>query len=263
MKGYKYLNVNQNDLKITNKLSAEIFSLPMYPDLTNKEIESKSKSKDSSWKKDLFDKAIRKLSKHTAKGELGELLIFTLLEVYLDAPKLLSKISTKTSPKMPVFGADAVHGQFHGDDFVVYLGESKLHKNYNGAASKAVKSILSAKDGYEIEFDLLDSSMDFPNIDEAMSNKLLDIINPYKESGIKENIISPCFIGFSEETFFNSISSEEEVIDILCKELTNNVDYFYNVVDKESISYSEVVLLLMPFNCVDELVDGFVNYLGV
>ena len=39
MKGYKYLNVNQNDLKITNKLSAEIFSLPMYPDLTNKEIE--------------------------------------------------------------------------------------------------------------------------------------------------------------------------------------------------------------------------------
>ncbi len=39
MKGYKYLNINQNDLKITNKLSEEIFSLPMYPDLTDKDIE--------------------------------------------------------------------------------------------------------------------------------------------------------------------------------------------------------------------------------
>ena len=39
MKGYKYLNINQNDLKVTNKLSEEIFSLPMYPELTDKNIE--------------------------------------------------------------------------------------------------------------------------------------------------------------------------------------------------------------------------------
>ena len=39
MRGYKDLNVKKNDLKITSKLSKEIFSLPMYPDLTDKNIE--------------------------------------------------------------------------------------------------------------------------------------------------------------------------------------------------------------------------------
>ena len=65
----------------------------------------------------LFEKAIRKLSQHTAQGELGELILFTLLDVYLEAPKLLSKISTKTSRRMPVFGADVVHGQFYNGNF--------------------------------------------------------------------------------------------------------------------------------------------------
>ena len=33
MKGYKYLKINGNDLQNTNRLSKEIFSLPMYPEL--------------------------------------------------------------------------------------------------------------------------------------------------------------------------------------------------------------------------------------
>ena len=39
MKGYRYLKVNDNDLKITNKMSKQIFSLPMYPELSNNNLE--------------------------------------------------------------------------------------------------------------------------------------------------------------------------------------------------------------------------------
>ena len=39
MKGYRYLNIRNNDLKITNKLSKEIFSLPMYPELSTIKLE--------------------------------------------------------------------------------------------------------------------------------------------------------------------------------------------------------------------------------
>ena len=39
MRGYKYLKVKNNDLKITNKLSKEIFSLPMYPELSTIKLE--------------------------------------------------------------------------------------------------------------------------------------------------------------------------------------------------------------------------------
>ena len=230
---------------------------------SNKEIKEKSNSNSESWKNKLFNKALRKLSKHTAKGELGELIIFTLLEVYLDAPKILSKISTKTSPRMPVYGADAVHGQFVSDKFVIYLGESKLHKNYNGAVTKAVTSIESAKDGYQIEFDLLDSNMDFPNIDEKIKNNLIDILDPYSESETAPEIVSPCFIGFNNTDVFDCSKTEEELEDAICKEYIEKIDKFYDAVDKTSIEYSDVILLLMPFKCIDELVDGFVKFLGV
>ena len=39
MRGYKHLNIKNNDLKITNKLSKEIFSLPMYPELSTIKLE--------------------------------------------------------------------------------------------------------------------------------------------------------------------------------------------------------------------------------
>ena len=39
MEGYKYLKVKNNDLKITNKMSKQIFSLPMYPELSYEKLE--------------------------------------------------------------------------------------------------------------------------------------------------------------------------------------------------------------------------------
>ena len=60
------------------------------------EIEKKLSIKCATSPEDLFKKAVRKIGKHTAQGELGELLLFTLLEIYFGAPKILSKISLKT-----------------------------------------------------------------------------------------------------------------------------------------------------------------------
>ena len=37
--GYKYLKINGNELKNTNRLSKEIFSLPMYPELSDEKVE--------------------------------------------------------------------------------------------------------------------------------------------------------------------------------------------------------------------------------
>ena len=39
MRGYKYLKINGSDLKNTNRLSKEIFSLPMYPELSDEKVE--------------------------------------------------------------------------------------------------------------------------------------------------------------------------------------------------------------------------------
>ena len=38
MRGYRYLGYKKNDLPVTEKLATEIFSLPMYPTLSNSEV---------------------------------------------------------------------------------------------------------------------------------------------------------------------------------------------------------------------------------
>ena len=40
MKGYKFLGYKKGDLKVTEKLSKEIFSLPMYPELSMKKVKN-------------------------------------------------------------------------------------------------------------------------------------------------------------------------------------------------------------------------------
>ena len=50
---------------------------------------------------------LRKAEQNT--GELGELLLYCLLESHLNAPKLLTKLELKTSANDYVKGADGVH----------------------------------------------------------------------------------------------------------------------------------------------------------
>lgn len=208
----------------------------------------------------LFDKAVRQLSKHTAQGELGELILFTLLDVYLEAPKLLTKISTKTANKMPVFGADGVHGQFYDGHFKLYLGESKLHKDFNSAASKAAKSIKSATDKYQKEFDLIESHRDFYDLDENLEDILLDMLDPLNNVNIDEILHSSCFIGFaSPELFKSNDQFEEKYIELA----SNYVGDFFGKLDKEKLDVSKSVLMILPFKNIEELVSEFIAYMDI
>lgn len=227
------------------------------------EVEKKIGVKSGSAPEYLFDKAIRKLSKKTTKGELGELILFTLLDVYFGAPKILSKVSMKTNPRMPVFGADAVHGQFKDGNFRIYLGESKLHRDFKKAASSAASSIDSAKAKYNDEFDLLDSHMDFPNIEDENKEMLLSLLNPFTNDSLSDVIHSPCFIGFAEPSLISGASSENDFISSY-KDLGGEyIANFFTKVEKNGLTIDEVALMMLPFSCVDQLVDEFVAYMGI
>lgn len=227
------------------------------------EVEKKLGIKSKNTPEELFDRAIRKLSKHTAKGELGELILFTLLDVYFGAPKILSKVSMKTNPRMPVFGADAVHGQFTGDQFRLYLGEAKIHKNFKGAAKSAAGSINNAKEKYQDEFDLLDSYMDFPNIDKEIEEKLLSLLNPFTNEDLSDVIHSPCFIGFAEPDLISNAASTKEFLEKYRELGAEYIEDFFSKVEAEGLSIDEATLMLLPFSCIDQLVDGFVDYMGI
>lgn len=210
---------------------------------------------------DLFNKSLRKISQHTAKGELGELILFTLLDVYLNAPKLLSKVSMKSNPKMPVFAADAVHGQLVNGSLKIYFGESKVYKDFRSAANKAAVSIKNAKENYAYDFDLLDSYIDFPNLDENLKDEIISTLNPYSSQENKIQIHSPCFIGFTQPDILYKDKNklEKEYIKLSKKYVAD----FFSKIENKNININEVTLIMLPFGCVDILVNEFISYLGI
>lgn len=225
------------------------------------EIEKQLGRKKEGAAERLLEKAIRKLSRHTAKGELGELILFTLLDVYLEAPKLISKISSNTSQRMPVFGADGVHGQFYNGEFRLFLGESKLYKDFKAAATAATKSIKSAAEKYQVEFDLIESYMDFPNLDADLEAHLLDILDPLVNTDIEKILNNSCFIGFARPDLHqcNPRDFEQQYIDIAGEYIAD----FYSKLEKQGIAANKTVLMLLPFQCVDDLVNQFINYMDI
>lgn len=232
--------------------------------LSYKEIEKKLGIEgDEDAVEKLLNKAIRKLSEKNAQGELGELLLFTLLDIYFNAPKILSKVSYKTNRKMPVFGADAVHGQFENGKFKLFLGESKLYTDFKKASSAATKSITTAVDKYEEEFDLLDSFMDFEGITEELETSLLELLDPFTDTDLNELICSPCFIGFAEPELIKDAKNEEEFVKLYTTQADEYIKDFLTKAKKQDINMEETALLMLPYSCVNKFVKDFVEHIGI
>jgi hypothetical protein len=209
----------------------------------------------------LFKKAVRFLSQHTAQGELGELLLFTLLDVYLGAPKILSKVANKSARRMPVFGADAVHAQYVDGAFRLYLGESKLFNEFKGAATKATKSISNALKNYEHEFDLIETHINFPEIDKDLERDLLAALDPFDNDHIGEEVLhSPCFIGFAEPSCYED---EEKCIKLYTDIANDYITDFYSKLTKNGNRCEKTTLLMLPFSSIENAVDGFIKYMGI
>lgn len=76
-------------------------------------------------------------------GEGGELLLYMLIETFLNYPQLLCKMSFKTNSNVHFHGIDGIHGFY---DTVVqklklFWGESKLHASVDSAIGTSVKGL--------------------------------------------------------------------------------------------------------------------------
>lgn len=231
--------------------------------LTCQDIEKKIKRKGEQAASILFNKALSKLSQQTAHGELGELILFTLVDVYLEAPKLLSKVSLKTSPQMPVFGADGVHIQYVDNKIRIYLGESKLYTTFTQAATKAANSIQKAKAKYLDEFNLIDTYLDLPQLDDDAEEELLSILDPFENTNIEDHIHSPCFIGFADQKLIEDNAVNDDFIQCYINLAFNHISDYYKKLEKKGVDITSSTLMILPFSNVDELVSEFITHLGI
>ncbi len=154
----------------------------------------------------LVSKAKERLRKAESNdGELGEILLYTMLEAHLKAPKLLTKLELKTDPNHYVNGADGVHLlRINDNTFQFVFGESKLYADLNDGLKEAFKSLKNLlkedlnKLRYEIQ--LVNSNLLKETQDDESVNLLKKLLIP-RENDEDLNIDHSfgIFLGFDVE----------------------------------------------------------------
>jgi len=155
--------------------------------------------------KDLIDSAKAKLRKHTVnEGELGEILLYCLLESHLNAPKILTKLELKTAHNDYVKGADGVHLlKLNDKDYQLILGESKLEAKITAgiySAFDSINTLLTEKGKLKFEIELINSELVKETYDQASYEILKKIIIPSaKEDLTNIDYSFGIFLGYNIE----------------------------------------------------------------
>lgn len=183
--------LNLFTLKVKNnafsydELVAELGNKLHYFALSRKQINQLKKDDKLN---DLVKKAKAKLKHHTDnEGELGEILLYCLLESHLNAPKILTKLELKTNSNDYVKGADGVHLlKLSDSDYQLILGESKLNSDLKQGIYEAFGSInklLTSTSKMEFEIDLINSEL----VKEAYEEDSYDVLKKIIVPSAKED----------------------------------------------------------------------------
>lgn len=199
-------------------------------------------------------------------GESGELLLFILLENFLNAPLIANKMYLKTNKDMPVFGTDGIHMRIENDDVLSLIwGESKLDRDFSDAAGYACESIsnfISLDNGSqrETEIRIIQEFCDLDN--EKAKESLVEYLNPYnpKYTNCKEQYA--CFIGFD----FNACSKGLKD-DIFLDEYKKRIDSACELLNKHkcknNLERLNFIFLLLPFDNIARFREKFYSKLGI
>lgn len=181
-----------------DELVSELGNKLHYFALSRKQIQQLKKEDKLN---DLIQSAKNKLRDHNVnEGELGEILLYCLLESHLNAPKILTKLELKTSANDYVKGADGVHlFQVTDKDYQLIFGESKLEAEFKKgiySAFDSIKKFLQTK-RLSFEMELISSELVKEAYDESSYEILKRIIVPSaKEEETYLDYSFGIFLGF-------------------------------------------------------------------
>lgn len=245
-----------------------------------RKVLSKAKKKyaeteDESVLTDLHDQAIKLFVFSNSKrgahlGEPAELIVFIILEAFLGAPQIASKMYMKTSTSMPIHGADAIHMRYHKDTDCLDLiwGEAKLYDDLNNGLSKAIESIKSfisvdTKTGDKPQNRDIEILKDNPDVDdEAMQQAICDYFDPYSNKAGNVRHIYTCLVGYDESLYENLVGATDEEIEEYFRnryieKAVKTYNSFSNRVTNAGLSEMQFILILLPFKDINKLRDDF------
>ena len=246
--------------------------------ISRKEISEKRQRNDYRAMHELTDKAknlfIKAKNSKKTSGEIGELILFTILESLLKAPQLVCKMSLKTSENMPVHGTDGIHVRVGSqqDRLSLMWGESKLYQQI----SKALDDICSSLSEFSKEnegratrdrdIDIIQEHIDI--VDPELRSLLINYFDPYSEEANFLEEEYACFIGFDYNKYeqINDIAAkdrEEFFKTEYSKRLESACRLFGEKIRSHNLSHLKINFFLVPFPSVEVVRNKFFDKLGV
>lgn len=226
--------------KEENKYKESISYLKKYFDELNNELEKLSKdqlnSKKYQWKISWIK-------------EVWEIILFFLLEWFLNAPIAISKLPTKTSNAMPIFWSDGIH---ISDDYSkILFWEAKLNSNLSNWKKQSRDSIeWFIKTKWKVFFELKVITNQLRNLPPNKESIIWNLINPYYEN---ENNIGKlpyeitCLLWYEDEDYKDFLKYKDKWL--YEKKLFEKIKWIlsYYHLKNEELDNKKITFFLLPF----------------
>ncbi|WP_434334523.1 DUF1837 domain-containing protein [Mycoplasma capricolum subsp. capricolum] len=207
-------------------------------------------------------------------GELGELLLFILLEGHLDAVKLVSKMKLKTDKEQYINGADAIHLKRIGNKkYQLIFGESKTNKDPLGKglpeAIDSISSFLYGKNKFngtdkfkvkeaDINFErgIISSHIDTYLFEDGDEKEVLKMLKEWVYFGdFKSDILIDdafaIFLGYECESNYIFNQNNESLWELIKNDILDTFGKIENKIKEKIISNSldnyTFYVFVMPF----------------
>jgi len=195
-------------------------------------------------------------------GEVGEMILWLLMEVVLKAPQIVAKMDLKTNPKLEVFGSDGIHLDITEEDILnIYFGEAKFYNDIYGALDSAFQSIEDFHKNSMSSHELNLVTTHYKYLNHNQQDKIYKfIIGEIKADEVK--ISHACLIGYDWDEYkkldgeerkkfiknFTTVYQEET------KRLTKLIQTRFDKFSKKEFAFE---VFFLPFKSVQELRTAF------
>ncbi|MEP5339287.1 MAG: DUF1837 domain-containing protein [Algibacter sp.] len=210
----------------------------------------------------LVSKAQDKLRRYSSnEGELGEILLYCLLESHLNAPKILTKLEIKTAKNDYVKGADGVHLlKLTETDYQLIFGESKLNSNLQTGIYEAFGSLskLLSENKIEFEIGLVNSQLIKETANPELYEFLKKIIIPNaRENEINTDYSFGIFLGYDveisqEESNKSNSEFRTHIRQKIKEEVENLIDSINFQINKSEFTGYNFHMYVIPFSNLAE-----------
>jgi 5'-deoxynucleotidase YfbR-like HD superfamily hydrolase len=201
--------------------------------------------------------------------ELGDIILYTLIEYNLNAPKIYNKIQLIDSPGYSLVNQGGVHLLTLDDNkssYEVIIAKSNIVGDLRTAIDNAFNAINSAKD-FSKEYKIIDASILDLSFSPQISNYLRNIIIPSeRKEEIAVNTAFSVFLGYSLGINPESYSASEFVHaaeEKMIEDIKTQIEYIKAKINKENLSGHSFYFYVIPFNDADcDKVTIMQNLLG-